>query len=222
MNTTKMFDGMFGRVKPGLVRLDMNGNLAVRTAAGYKAYSPKSQRLINCDQFVFDIGEECFFVIPTNNVVKGDIILAIGKNGERTPKYVMDVTDAYLTVVNYEDGVVENILPERHTLMGETYFYGKVVSMVNFNGANGQGGFENILKLKMMSEFMGGENKDRGNGGMGNLMEMAMMASMFGNGGFANFFNFENMFGGFNANANPTNAAPAANVVDVEVVEENK
>lgn len=197
---TDFFNGMFGRIDPGNIRLDVNGNIAVRTTNGYKSYNMKTGKLINCNNFVFDIGEEFFFVIPTNKVEKGDIILAQGKGGGRKPKCVMDVNPSFITVINYEDSTVEQILPERHMFMGNTYFYGKIVSMFNFSGGKGKkNGFENILKYKMMSEMMGGKN-NANNNGMGNLMMLGMMS----NGGFSDMFNFDGIFNFDNDEAEDT------------------
>lgn len=190
MNGANIFNGMFGRIEPELVRLDVHGNLAVKTTNGYKSYSTKSKRLVNCNNFVFNIGEEFFFVIPTNKVEVNDIILADGKNGKRIPKCVIDVNDSYITVINYEDSVVENILPERHVFMGSTYFYGKIVSLFNLNKDKKNGGFENILKVKMLSEMMGNGSGNNQNNMMGNMMMLSMMNS----GGFNDMFNFKNMF----------------------------
>ena len=53
----------------------MNGGVAIKTANGYKTYDNATGRLTNCSDFVFNIGEEFFFVIPANRVKKGDIIL---------------------------------------------------------------------------------------------------------------------------------------------------
>lgn len=210
MDTNNFFNGMFGKVQPGLVRLDMNGNIAVHTSSGYKAYSTKSGRLINCDNFVFNIGEEFFFVIPTNRVVKGDIILASGKNGKRTPKCVIDVNPTYITVINYEDSVVEQILPERHFFMGSAFFYGKIVSMMNFSKTDGKVNMKNMMKFKMMSEMMSG-NKTNPMGG-NDLMGTMLMMSMFNkkDNDFTDMFNFDEMFD-FEEDADKS--------VEVEVVE---
>lgn len=194
MNGANIFNGMFGKIEAGLVRLDVNGNIAVRTSDGYKSYSTKSGRLVNCNSFVFDVGEEFFFVIPTNKVEVNDIILANGKNGRRTPKCVINVNDTYITVINYEDSTVEQILPERHVFMGSTYFYGKIVSLFNFNKGGKNTGFENILKFKMMSEMMNGGNGSSSTNGNNNLMGTMMMMSMMGNNGFSDMFNFGEMF----------------------------
>ena len=58
-----LFDNMFGNLKPGMCRLSMDGKIAVKTSHGYRAYNIKDNRLVNCDSFVFDIGEEMFFDI---------------------------------------------------------------------------------------------------------------------------------------------------------------
>lgn len=119
-----MFNGMFGKVANGMCRLSMNGEVAVKTSDGYKTYNIKKNRLTNCNNFVFNLGEEFFFVIPTNKVEAGDIILVSGK-----PKCVIAVNNDTIKVIDYEDSTVKDILPERHVFMGNTYFYGKIVSM---------------------------------------------------------------------------------------------
>ena len=166
---------MFGKIEPGMCRLTMNGGIAVKTANGYRSYNVKTGRLTNCENFVFNIGEEFFFLIPTNKVAKGDIILASGK-----PKCVIEVNKDKITVVSYEDSTIETIIPERHMFMGNTYFYGKIVSMFGGDILKGKGGTKNIMKYMMLSEMMKG-----GNGGsMSNMLPLMMMgggmSDMFG------------------------------------------
>lgn len=48
------FNGMFGNVKSSMCRLSMDGKIAVKTSNGYKAYDVSKNRLVNCDQFVFN------------------------------------------------------------------------------------------------------------------------------------------------------------------------
>jgi len=178
-----IFNGMFGKVGQGMCRISMSGKIAVKTSNGYKSYDPKSGRLTNCDSFVFDIGEEFFFVIPTNKVKKGDIILVAGK-----PKCVVEAKKETITVINYEDSTVDTILPERHVFMGNTYFYGKIVSMFGNSLGSGKGGINRIMKYMMLSEMMKGNSNPMG-GGMSNLMPFMLMS---GSGGMGDFF--ENMF----------------------------
>lgn len=183
---TNPFNGMFGNIKPGLCRLSMNGRIAVKTSGGYKAYDVKENRLVNCDSFVFNVGEEMFFVIPTNKVEVGDIILVNGK-----PNCVVEVEDSTIKVLNYEDSDIRQIVPERHMFMGNTYFYGKIVSMFG-NVLGGKGGMENMMKYMMLSKMMNGA----GNSGDG----MNAMIPFMLMGGNSNMF--DNMFDGMFDSAN--------------------
>lgn len=171
-------NGMFGKVAPGMCRLSMDGGVAVKTSNGYKTYNVKTNRLTNCDNFVFDIGEEFFFVIPTNKVEVGDIILVAGK-----PKCVIEVEKNKITVINYEDSTIDTILPERHVFMGNTYFYGKIVSMFGSDLFNGKKGANKIMQYMMMSQMMG-SNKPSISMDMSPMLPMMFMM----NGGMDNMF----------------------------------
>ena len=174
-----MFNGMFGKVAHGMCRLSMSGGIAVKTSTGYKNYNVKTGRLTNCNNFVFDIGEEFFFVIPTNKVDVGDIIIVSGK-----PKCVVKAEKNLITAINYEDSTVETIIPERHVFMGNTYFYGKIVSMFGNDFMKGKKGMDKMMSYMIMSEMM------KGNAGNNNMASMMPMM-MFMNGG-----NMSDMFSG--------------------------
>lgn len=185
-----MLNGMFGRVQGGLCRLSMNGGIAIKTSSGYKTYNVKTKRLTNCSNFVMNIGEEFFFVIPTNKVAVGDIILANGK-----PRCVIEASKNELKVINYEDSTLETILPERHVFMGNTYFYGKIVSM--FGDASfmkSKKGTNKIMQYMIMSEFMKGAagTSTASGGGVGSMNSMLPLMLMGGNMGdmFEGMFNF--------------------------------
>lgn len=178
---TNMFNGMFGKIAPGMCRLSMSGGIAVKTTNGYKSYNVKKARLTNCDSFVFDIGEEFFFVIPTNKVEIGDIIIVNGK-----PKCVIGVEKGAIKVINYEDSTIDTIVPERHVFMGNTYFYGKIVSMFGNDFMKGQKGMNKMMSYMMMSEMMKGNNSGANNNMSGMFPMMMLM-----NGG-----NFSDMFDG--------------------------
>ena len=169
-----MLNGMFGKVAPGMCRLSMNGGIAVKTSNGYKTYNMKTGRLTNCDSFVFNIGEEFFFVIPTNKAEPGDILLVAGK-----PKCVIEAEKNNLTFINYEDSTVETILPERHVFMGNTYFYGKIVSMFGSDLIKGKKGTNKIMQYMMMSEMMKGNSDNSGNG-MNTMLPLMMMGGNMG------------------------------------------
>lgn len=184
---TSMFNGMFGKVAPNMCRLSMSGGIAVKTSTGYKTYNLKTGRLTNCSNFVFNIGEEFFFVIPTNKVQPGDIILVAGK-----PKCVIEAKKDQITVINYEDSTVDTILPERHVFMGNTYFYGKIVSMFGSGISKGKGQMQNIMKYMMLSEMMKGNSGQSITGGISNSSMGSLLPLMMMGGSGANLF--DNMF----------------------------
>ena len=159
-----MFDGICGKVAPGLCRLSMNGGIAVKTRAGYRTYDPTAKRLTNCDSFVLDAGEDFFFVLPTNKVKPGDIILSGG-----SPRCVLAVGETTITAINYEDATVETLLPEHHLFMGSTYLYGRIVSIFGRNGVRGRKGAGRMMKYMMFSGMLKGKE-----GGMAAMLPLMM------------------------------------------------
>lgn len=176
---TNIFNGMFGKVGAGMCRLSINGDIAVKTDNGYKTYNVKKGRLTNCDNFVFDVGEDLFFVMPTTKVKPGDIILVAGK-----PKCVIETNSKTITVINYEDSTVENMLSERHVFMGNAYYYGKIVSMFGNNFSDKPNGMNKIMSYMMMSELMKGNNSNS----MFGSANPAMLMLLAGNGNMTDMF----------------------------------
>ena len=166
MDMTSCFNGMFGKLGPGMCRLTMNGKIAVKTSSGYKSYNVNTGRLTNCSNFVFNIGDDFFFIIPTNKVDVGDIILVKGK-----PQCVIEVDKKTLKVMNYEDMTIDTIVPERHVFMGNSYFYGKIVSLLGSSAGKGKNGMAQMMKFMMMNQMMGG-NITTGNSNMFPMMLM--------------------------------------------------
>jgi len=150
----ELMSGMLGKIAPGMCRLSMQGGIAVKTSSGYKTYNDATGRMINCQNFVFPDGEDFFFVIPTNKVKKGDIILRNGK-----PSYVLDECKDTIKVLNYENSVIETVLPERYIFMGNTYFYGKIVSIFGIDGLRSRKGFGKIMKYMMLSQMLKGSGE---------------------------------------------------------------
>lgn len=183
-NMQQTFNGLFGKIAPGMRRLTMNGNIAVKCSNGYKCYNVKKGTLTNVTNFCFNVGDEMFFVIPTNKVEVGDIILVQGK-----PKCVTEATKKVITVIDYENSEVRQVVPERHVFMGSTYFYGKVISMFGNSFKQGKG-LGNVMKMMMFSQMMGGGNA--GGGTMGNLGQMMAMSMFMGGGSnpFEGMFDF--------------------------------
>ena len=174
-NIQNSFNGLFGKVAPGMCRITMNGNIAVKCSKGYKTYNVSKGTLTNVTNFCFNIGDEMFFVIPTNKVQVGDIILVDGK-----PKCVIEANKKVINVIDYENSEIRQVVPERHIFMGSVYFYGKIVSMFGNSFKKGKG-LGNIMKMMMFSQMMGGTGDKSG---LGQMMAM----SMFMGGGMSNPF----------------------------------
>ncbi len=188
MNMTNMFNGMFGKIAPGMCRMTMNGKIAIKTSNGYKSYNVKTGRLTNQSNFVFDIGEDFFFLIPTSKVEKGDIILVNG-----TPRCVINIDKTKITVINYEDSTIENVLPERHVFMGSTYFYGKIVSLFG-NNFSKKGGVNNIMKYMLMSQMVKGSNASNGmTDSLGWMLPLMMLSGGNVSNIFDGMFNLEDV-----------------------------
>lgn len=168
------FGKMFNKIKPGMCRLSMNG-IAINVNGEYKTYDVNSGTLVNCADFVFDIGDDMFFVIPTNSAQRGDILLAASG-----PVCVIEAKDNEIRAFDYKTGTIINMVPERYVCFGTTYFYSKIVSP--FANMTMGGDMSKIMPFMMMSSM----SKDGGD--MSKMMCMSMMI----NGGF----NFGDMFSG--------------------------
>ena len=163
--------------------------IAVKTSSGYRSYNVKTGKLRNCDNMVFSFGDGMFFVIPASRVKPGDIILAGGK-----PACVRQVGPDSIEVINYETARVETLLPERHMFMGNTWFYGKIVSLFG-DGASisGKGNITRMMKFIMMSSLFenGGAMAAAGEGagaGPAGAINMLLPLLLMKNGGFDDLF----------------------------------
>lgn len=170
----KMFGkGMFGPVPEGKCKLSMNGQIAINTPGGYKTYNVKTGKLTNCSNFAIDVGD-MFFIVPTNKVHKGDIIIVDGN-----PKCVLEEDGNNIKVFSYTDSTIDTIVKERHIFMGRQYFYGKIVSMFGNMMSSGKG-MGQMMKFAMMSEMMKGNgggafNFGNGENSMSNMLPMMML-----------------------------------------------
>ncbi|MBR4458995.1 MAG: hypothetical protein IKS31_08555 [Clostridia bacterium] len=160
-----MLEGICGKVAPGLCRLSMGGGIAVKTRSGYRTYDVEENKLVNCDSFVLDVGEDFFFVVPTSRVKPGDIILSGG-----TPRCVISSENGTITALSFEDATVDTLVPERHMFMGSTYLYGKIVSIFGKGGVKGRKGTGRMMKYMMLSSLLKGRD-----GGQQGLAAMLML-----------------------------------------------
>lgn len=168
-----MFNGVMGKIESGACRLSMNGNIAIRTSDGYKVYNNKTGNLTNCSNFVLDLCDDMFMVIPTRNLKSGDIVLINGK-----PMYILEIkAKNRVEAMNYEDSTIQTVIPERHAIMGRK-FYGKIVSLMGNGFGKCKGGFfKNMLKFKMMSSMMGSSKSAADGMFGGNALPMMMLMS---------------------------------------------
>ena len=166
-----MFGGIIGKIERGACRLSMNGRIAVRTSDGYKTYNEKTGNLTNCSNFVLDLCDDMFMVIPTRTLNPGDIVLINGK-----PMYILELkAKNRVEAMSYEDSTIQTVIPERHAIMGRK-FYGKIVSLMGKGFGCGKGSFfKNMLKLKMMTAMMGGSKSSDGMLGSNALPMMMLM-----------------------------------------------
>lgn len=79
----------------------MNGGIAVKCSNGYKTYNVKKKRLTNVTNFCLDLGMDIFFIMPTDKVAIGDIILVDGK-----PTCVIEDNNSYITMIDYENSEI--------------------------------------------------------------------------------------------------------------------
>ena len=172
-----MFNGVIGKIQKGCCRLSMNGKIAIKTSDGYKVYNEKTGNLTNCSNFVLDIADDMFMLLPTKTLKSGDIVLINGK-----PMYILETkAKNRVEAMDYETSTIQTVIPERHPIMGRK-FYGKIVSLFG-SGFCGKGGFfKNMLKFKIMSSMMGGDYVE---GSLGNALPMMML---MGNGSMDGLF----------------------------------
>lgn len=174
----------FGQIEPGKCKLTMNGNIAIQVGGAYKTYNVAKGTLTNVTNFCFDPGFDMFFVMPTNKVKEGDIVLIDGK-----PKCVIETDKKTITVIDYESAEIKKIVPERHVFMGNTIFYAKIVNMFG-NSFKGGKGMNGMLKMMMASKLMAGNTNSSDGGMFGNMGQLLAMNMMMGGGNdmFGNMF----------------------------------
>jgi hypothetical protein len=183
----KIFGKMFSPVASGYIKMGVNGEVAIRVGNTYKTYNLNTGKLIDCDNFAFDM-DGMFWVVPTFKVERGDIIMVNGK-----PRCVIEVKEKTIKTFSYENSTIDEIVPEYHVFMGKTYCYGKIFSpFMNMDKSDNM--MSNMMQMTMMSQMFSGNNSNN-NGFMG-MNPMAMMFMMNNKNGnmfddmFAGAFNF--------------------------------
>ena len=177
----KVFGKMFSPVASGYAKMGVNGEVAIRVGNTYKTYNLNTGRLIDCDNFAFDM-DGMFWVVPTFKVERGDIIMVNGK-----PRCVIEVKEKTIKTFSYENSTIDEIVPEHHVFMGKTYCYGKIFSpFMNMDKSDNM--MTNMMQMAMMSQMFNGNNSNS-NGFMGmNPMMMMFMMNNKGNNMFEDMF----------------------------------
>lgn len=181
-NFGNFFNGMFKPVSNDCCKMAMNGKIAIKTSNGYKTFDVKTRRLVNCDNFAFDM-PNMFWMIPTMSVKTGDIIMINNK-----PKAVLNVGDGYIETFSYEDSTIDKTVVETHVWMGKKYCYGKIVSPFG-NMMSSDSGMENMMKMMMFSQMFGNGSNSSNNF---NPMMFMLMGKDFSMGDmFGDMFNLD-------------------------------
>lgn len=175
-----MFDGMFKPVARSMCKIGMDGQIAIRTNSGYKTFDIKKHKLVNCDNFAFDM-DGMFWVVPTFKVDIGDIILVNGK-----PRAVIEIGTNSIKTFSYENSTIDEIVPEYHVFMGRTYCYGKIFSPFTGLGKNNGELMTSMMNMMMMSQMFGNSNGDTNNMGFNPMMFMFLNNN--GSNPFMNMF----------------------------------
>ena len=134
-------------------------------------------------------------IMPTNKVEVGDVILV-----KDSLRCVVEVKENTIMTMNYKTATIEELVPECHILLGNTYFYGKVVNLFSCFGNSSNGGSNQLTQFMMMSQLLGNTG-DYGCGccgnSMNNLMPLLLMNNM-NSGQSDNIFTnmFSGLFGG--------------------------
>lgn len=175
------FNGMFGPVRPGMCKIGMNGQIAINTSTGYKTYDMEHGNLVNCTDFAFDV-DGAFYVVPTFNVKRGDIILV-----NKKPRCVIEVNEKTIKVFSYEDSSILEVVPEHHVFMGKTYCYGKIFSPFMNMAKTGDNTMTAMMNMVMMNQMFNGGNN--GTNGLNSMMPLMFMMGNMENNPFMNMFN---------------------------------
>lgn len=184
-NFGNFFNGMFAPIKDNCCKMAMNGKIAIKTSNGYKTFDVKTKRLVNCDNFAFDM-PNMFWMVPTMSVKTGDIIMINGK-----PKTVLNVSDGYIETFSYEDSTIDKTVVETHVWMGKKYCYGKIVSPFG-NMMTTDDGMESMMKMMMFSQMFGNNNGNSSSMNGFNPMMFMFMSKDFSMGDmFGDMFNFD-------------------------------
>lgn len=161
LNVNKYF-GEIGQIKDGSVALTMNGNVAFKKEDGdYVRYNEETGTLENQMDLVIKEMSEMIMVMPTQEVVKGDII----KSNSKYYQVLEVLENGSISVVDLNKGTTETKLKETN-IFGMN-FYSKVTNIMQ----QGEGNTFNPMMLMLLGDKKEGKSDD--------MLEMMLMSQMF-------------------------------------------
>lgn len=151
-NMNNLFGFEFGPIDNGSIAMSAKGMAVKNNDNKYVAYDSEKNEVVDVTVFTLQTTTKMFYKIPValKDVAIGDVII---HNSDIC--FVLDGDDNTLDVVNITRGTFETIFPAKSPFGFN--FITKVVSLFNFNTANKDNPFGNVLPFLLMGD---GDKKD--------------------------------------------------------------
>ena len=151
-NMNSLFGFEFGPVNDSSIAMSAKGMAVMNKDSKYVAYDSEKNEVVDVTVLTLPSATKMFYKIPValKDVAIGDVII---HNSDIC--FVLDGDDNTLDVVNISRGTAETIFPAKSPFGFN--FVTKVVSLFNFNTANKDNPFGNVLPFLLMSD---GDKKD--------------------------------------------------------------
>lgn len=151
-NMSNLFGFEFGPIDNGSVAMSAKGMAIKNKDNKYVAYDSEKNEVVDVTILTLPSATKIFYKIPValKDVAIGDVII---HNSDIC--FVLDGDDNTLDVVNISRGTAETIFPAKSPFGFN--FITKVVSLFNFNTANKDNPFGNVLPFLLMGD---GDKKD--------------------------------------------------------------
>lgn len=151
-NMNNLFGFEFGAIDDGSIAMSAKGMAVKNKDNKYVAYDSEKNEVVDVTVFTLHTATKMFYKIPValKDVAIGDVII---HNSDIC--FVVDGDDNTLDVVNISRGTFETIFPAKSPFGFN--FITKVVSLFNFDTANKDNPFGNVLPFLLMGD---GDKKD--------------------------------------------------------------
>lgn len=151
-NMSNLFGFEFGPIDNGSIAMSAKGMAIKNKDNKYVAYDSEKNEVVDVTILTLPSATKMFYKIPValKDVAIGDVII---HNSDIC--FVLDGDENTLDVVNISRGIAETIFPAKSPFGFN--FITKVVSLFNFNTANKDNPFGNVLPFLLMGD---GDKKD--------------------------------------------------------------